>query len=186
MITTLVTFEQITSNTLNATQQSSKVVESLKKALKKGRTDKKVSVNVHKSIIAVMEVIDDEIQKSGVIKNIVDKDVFYNNTNEYKFFQLWSNLFTLLLNSSENKVIIQIRSEKHNGSLSIRFEINFKLNEHLFDESVYDIIMNKKQNSIDLSRAVIKDIIEEYKGSISINNKQQTSVINVQIPIDQK
>ena len=47
---------------LHGTQKSSKVVESLKNALKKGRADKKVSVNVHKSIRAVMEVIDDEIQ----------------------------------------------------------------------------------------------------------------------------
>ena len=186
MITTLVTFEQITSNTLNAAHKSSKVVESLKKALKKGRTDKKVSVDVDKSIRAVMEVLEDEIQKSGVVKNFVDKDVFYNNTNEYKFFQLWSNLFTLLLNSSDKEVLIQIRSEKQNGSLIIRFEVDFKLKEDLFDGSVYDIIMNKKQNSIDLSRAVIKDIIQEYHGSISIDNLQQMSIVNIQIPNDRK
>lgn len=186
MITSLVTFEQITSNTLNATQKSSKVVESLKNALKKGRADKKVSVNVYKSIRAVMEVIDDEIQKSGIIKNIIDKNVFYNNANEYKFFQLWSNLFTLLLNSSEKEVVIEIRSEKQNGSLIIRFEVNFKLKEDLFDGSVYDIIMNKKQNSIDLSRAVIKDIIQEYKGNVSVNNNPQMSVVNIEIPITQK
>jgi len=186
MIISLVTFEQITSNTLNATQKSSKVVESLKNALKKGRADKKVSVNVHKSIRAVMEVIDDEIQKSGIIKNVVDKDVFYNNANEYKFFQLWSNLFTLLLNSSEKEVVIDIRSEKQNESLIIRFEVNFKLKENLFDGSVYDIIMNKKHHSIDLSRAVIKDIIQEYKGSVSVTNNQQVSVINIEIPITQK
>ena len=186
MITTLVTFEQITSNTLNATQKSSKVVESLKKALKKGRADKKVSVNVHKSIRAVMEVIDDEIQKFGVVKNIIDKDVFYNKTNEYKLFQLWSNLFTLLLNSADKEVLIKIRSEKQNGSLIIRFEVNYKLSVHLFDDSVYDMIMNKKQNSIDLSRAVIKDIIQEYHGSISIDNLQQISIVNIQIPNDQK
>ena len=55
----------------------------------------------------------------------------------------------------------------------IRFEVNYKLSVHLFDDSVYDMIMNKKQNSIDLSRAVIKDIIQEYHGSISIDNLQQ-------------
>ncbi|MDB3905387.1 hypothetical protein N9335_02800 [Crocinitomicaceae bacterium] len=186
MIISLVTFEQITSNTINATQKSSKVVESLKNALKKGRADKKVSVNVHKSIKAVMEVLDDEIQKSGVVKNIIDKDLFFNNTNEYKFFQLWSNLFTLLLNSSEKEVLIQIQSEKQNGNLILRFEVNFKLNEDLFEESVYDIIMNKKQNSIDLSRAVIKDIIQEYNGSVSVKNNQLMSVVSIQIPINQK
>ncbi|MDA9161967.1 hypothetical protein N9O13_06225, partial [Crocinitomicaceae bacterium] len=148
--------------------------------------DKKVSVNVHKSIRAVMEVIDDEIQKFGVVKNIIDKDVFYNKTNEYKLFQLWSNLFTLLLNSADKEVLIKIRSEKQNGSLIIRFEVNYKLSVHLFDDSVYDMIMNKKQNSIDLSRAVIKDIIQEYHGSISIDNLQQISIVNIQIPNDQK
>jgi hypothetical protein len=56
----------------------------------------------------------------------------------------------------------------------------------LFDDSVYDMIMNKKQNSIDLSRAVIKDIIQEYHGSISIDNLQQMSIVNIQIPNDRK
>jgi hypothetical protein len=46
--------------------------------------------------------------------------------------------------------------------------------------------MNKKQNSIDLSRAVIKDIIQEYHGSISIDNLQQMSIVNIQIPNDRK
>ena len=186
MIASLVSFEKITTNTLNATQKSSKVVESLKNALKQGRADKKVSVNVYKSIRAVIEVIDDEIHKSGAIKNIVDQSAVLNNTNEYKFFQLWSNLFTLLLNSSKEKVMIQITSEKKKGCLVICFKVNYKLNVQLFDDSVYDMIMNKKQNSIDLSRAVIKDIIQEYHGSISIDNLQQMSIVNIQIPNDRK
>ena len=94
------TFEKITSNTLNATAQSSMVVESLKKALKQGIVENKGVVNINRSVSAVIEVIKDETHKSASIKNKLTDDLILNNVNEYKLFQLWSNVFNLLLNIS--------------------------------------------------------------------------------------
>ena len=45
------------------------------------------------------------------------------------------------------------------------------------------MIMNQKENSIDLSRAVIKDIIEKYKGEIK--NEQNSSVLTFDLPLNQ-
>ena len=60
-----------------------------------------------------------------------------------------------------------------------------KIKKGLFKESVYEMIMNQKENSIDLSRAVIKDIIEKYKGEIKIKNERNSSVLTFVLPVNQ-
>lgn len=185
MIISLVSFEKITSNTLNATEKSSEVVESLKKALKQGRVESKGLVNINKSISAVIEVLYDEIQKSGSIKNTLEDELSINNVNEYKFFQLWSNVFTLLLNISNDKINIEITASKNKQDMKVAFQVDTKLNKGLFKDSVYEMIMNQKENSVDLSRAVIKDIVQKHQGNIEIKNNKETSVLTLQIPFNQ-
>ena len=58
-------------------------------------------------------------------------------------------------------------------------------NKQKLRESVYEMIMNQKENSIDLSRAVIKDIIEKYKGEIKIKNEENSSVLTFVLPLNQ-
>ena len=186
MIVSLVTFEKITSNTLNATAQSSMVVESLKKALKQGMVENKGVVNINRSVSAVIEVIKDETHKSASIKNILTDDVIVNNVNEYKLFQLWSNVFNLLLNISKGKLNIEISANKNSQGIQIVFLVDTKIKKGLFKESVYEMIMNQKENSIDLSRAVIKDIIEKYKGEIKIKNELNSSVLTFELPLNQE
>ena len=185
MIVSLVTFEKITSNTLNATAQSSKVVESLKKALKQGMVENKGVVNINRSVSAVFEVIKDETHKSASIKNKLTDDLIVNNVNEYKLFQLWSNVFNLLLNISKGKLNIEISANKNSQGIHIVFLVDTKIKKGLFKESVYEMIMNQKENSIDLSRAVIKDIIEKYKGEIKIKNEENSSVLTFVLPLNQ-
>lgn len=185
MIVSLVTFEKITSNTLNATAQSSEVVESLKKALKQGIVENKGIVNINRSISAVIEVIKDETHKSASIKNKLTDDLFLKKVNEYKLFQLWSNVFNLLLNISRRKLNIEISANKNTQDIQIVFLVDTKVKKDLFKESVYEMIMNQKENSIDLSRAVIKDIIEKYKGEIKIKNEQNSSVLTFDLPLNQ-
>ena len=184
MIVSLVTFEKITSNTLNATAQSSKVVESLK-ALKQGMVENKGVVNINRSVSAVIEVIKDETHKSAIIKNKLTDDLIVNNVNEYKLFQLWSNVFNLLLNISKGKLNIEISANKNSQGIQIVFLVDTKIKKGLFKESVYEMIMNQKENSIDLSRAVIKDIIEKYKGEIKIKNEENSSVLTFVLPLNQ-
>ena len=183
MIISLVSFEKITSNTLNATKQSSKVVESLKKALKKGRVEEKGAVKLNKSISAVIEVLNEDIQKRAKIQININSDLVYKNANQYKFFQLWSNIFTLLLNSSKEKIIVIINSNEDKSNLNMTFEVDLRLESNLFDDSVYDMIMNRQKNSLDLSRAVIKDIVQEYHGTVNISNTNEKSKVNIKLPI---
>ena len=139
----------------------------------------------NRSISAVIEVIKDETHKSASIKNKLTDDLFLKKVNEYKLFQLWSNVFNLLLNISRRKLNIEISANKNTQDIQIVFLVDTKVKKDLFKESVYEMIMNQKENSIDLSRAVIKDIIEKYKGEIKIKNEQNSSVLTFDLPLNQ-
>ena len=183
MIDLLVSFEKITATTLNATQQSSKVVESLKKALKQGRIEEEVKVNLKSSIETVIEVFQEDIQKRVLIEVKVDTNHCFNKANEYKIFQLWSNMITIILTNPQEKIQVHISSIQENGHLKIIFNVDSESDTDLFKDSVYDIIMNRQQNSIDLSRAVIKNIVQEYSGKIIVENKQGKSNFKITFPV---
>ncbi|MGB1647309.1 MAG: hypothetical protein ACPG9I_08450, partial [Crocinitomicaceae bacterium] len=68
---------------------------------KQGMVENKGVVNINRSVSAVIEVIKDETHKSASIKNKLTDDLILNNVNEYKLFQLWSNVFNLLVNISK-------------------------------------------------------------------------------------
>ena len=80
---------------------------------------------------------------------------------------------------------IEIGANKNTQDIQIVFLVDTKVKKDLFKESVYEMIMNQKENSIDLSRAVIKDIIEKYKGEIKIKNEQNSSVLTFVLPLNQ-
>ncbi len=184
LITCLVSFQQITANTLNATEQSSKVVESLKKALKQGRVEEKSNVNLKASISAVIDVLEEDIHNQARIKLSVDSNQQIYDANQYKFFQLWSNLLSIMINISSKQIEINIDSKNEDNYLRIDFNTNVLIDKNMFKESVYDIIMHHKQNSLDLSRAVIKNIVLEHSGDIQIENNEQRSVITLKFKND--
>ena len=182
MIISLVSFEKITSNTLNATDRSSKVVESLKKALKQWKEEEKVDVFLKNSISAVIVVLQQELNDMAEIKLNIPPDIHLIKVNQYKMFQLWSNVFTLLLKSAQGKLNVEITSVKNKNLVQVLFQVNIMLNKHLFEDSVYDIIMNRQQNYTDLSRAVIKNIVQEYKGFIRIEVSEEESTLIINFP----
>ena len=130
-----------------------------------------------------MDVLHEDIKKRASIQIHLDHHLLFKNANEYKFFQLWSNIFTLLIHSSKEKINTQINSIEEKGGLNIIFSLDVQLDSQLFEDSVYDIIMNRQQNSIDLSRAVIKNIVQEYNGTVTINISDEKSDINIHFPI---
>ena len=186
MMISLVSFEKITSNTLNATERSSKVVESLKKALKQWREEEFVDVFLNNSISAVIVVLQQDLNDRADIEININRDHRLNKVNQYKIFQLWSNVFTILLKSADNKIKIEITSIQQEKLLRVIFKVDIKLNEHLFEDSIYDIIMNRQQNYIDLSRAVIKNIVQENKGFVNIQSNKNGSTFEINFPYDDK
>jgi hypothetical protein len=184
LITCLVSFQQITANTLQATEQSSKVVESLKKALKQGRVEEKSNVNLKASISAVIDVLQEDIHNQARIILSVDSNQHIYEANQYKFFQLWSNLLSIMINISSKQIEINIDSKNKDNYLRVDFNTNILIDKNMFKDSVYDIIMHHKQNSLDLSRAVIKNIVLEHSGDIQIENNEQGSVITLKFKND--
>ena len=86
MMISLVSFEKITSNTLSATERSSKVVESLKKALKQWREEEVVDVFLNNSISAVIVVLQQDLNDRADIELNINRDHHLNKVNQYKMF----------------------------------------------------------------------------------------------------
>jgi len=185
LITCLVSFQQITANTLNATEQSSKVVESLKKALKQGRVEEKSDVNIATSISAVLDVLKEDVHKRAQITLSIDNNHVIKNANQYKFFQLWSNMIAILLSGNDGPILIEIRSISKDNFYEITFQTNTSGKQNIFKDSVYDMIMNQQETAFNLSTAVVKNIVEEYKGSIQVkDNKGYNDYVLLIGPVD--
>ena len=154
--------------------------------MKQWREEEVVDVFLNNSISAVIVVLQQELNDRAEIKLSINRDHHLNKVNQYKMFQLWSNVFTILLKSAEKKLKIEITSIQQEKLLRIIFKVDIKLNEHLFEDSVYDIIMNRQQNYIDLSRAVIKNIVQEHKGFVDIQSYKDGSAFEINFPYDSK
>ena len=161
-------------------------MESLKTALKPWRDEEVVDVFLNNSISAVTVVLQQDLNDRADIKLNINRDHHLKKVNQYKMFQLWSNVFTILLKSTENKLKIEITSVQQEKLLQIIFKVDIKLNEHLFEDSIYDIIMTRQQNYIDLSRAVIKNIVQENKGFVDIRSDKNGSYFEINFPYDLK
>ena len=172
LITSFISLHRITKSTVHATEQSAQVVESLKRALKQRKIENRVDVNIKNNIESVLDVLSDEIAGKATTEISIDPSHTLLNKNEFKLFQLWSNMIAILLSQDDEQLHIKIKSIRKTSFYEVIFVTNTAEALNIFDESIYDIIINQKATSFNLSTAIVKNIIEEYKGSIRvINNK---------------
>ena len=130
-------------------------------------------------------MLKEDVHKRAQITLSIDNNHVIKNANQYKFFQLWSNMIAILLSGNDGPILIEIRSISKDNFYEITFQTNTSGKQNIFKDSVYDMIMNQQETAFNLSTAVVKNIVEEYKGSIQVkDNKGYNDYVLLIGPVD--